>query len=404
MSYIDRTSHIHKFGGEIWYVNASMASSGAGTRPDIAFKTITEAVTASATGDMISVKAGTYVEDVVLGAAGSKDSLELRCEIGTILDGTGTCLTVAGNYSKVTCPGGAIKVTPADTQTGVLVTGVFCYLEEIRVSCNDLGDCGFDIVGGGADLRRCRVSSVQAVGEAAAFIITGDKIKLEDCCTGGNAATTGFKVEATADKARIKSCGSQGHTVCGFCVDTGATNGVVEDCYSGGLDGAPVGTSLEGWAWDLSVDEEVFHSTDISASTASGYDNLFKVTGSVNIVFIYGDVHEAIDATVNDIKLALYDGASTNITNDVNTASAPVKSLFIKTKLAANAMELMKSDAASINESSSQNKGALPFVITAKNGTDTFIRAVWDGADSVGEIHWHCHWERITEDGFVEGV
>ena len=404
MSYLDRTKHIHKFGGDIWYVNAGMAASGNGKTPDQAFKTVTEGVTASSSGDMINVATGTYVENIVLGEAGVKDSLELYCETGVVLDGTGTCLTMAGNYCSIYSSESSLVITPASGQTGVSVTGNFCNVADIRASCNSTADIGIDVAAAatGTVIHNCRPSNPLI----AAFKVQGDKTKIYDSNTGGEPADTsiGYWVTNTCNKCRIFDCSSQGHATAGIQVDDGCTNGSVVNFNSGGGDGAPIGTTLEGWSWDIKVDDEVFHTTDISAPTAAGYDNLFKVTGSVNITFIYGDVKEAIDASVDNIKLTLDDGASTDITGNVDTASAPVKSLFIKTKLAANGMELMSSAAASINESSSERKGALPFIITAKEGSDTFIRAVWSGADSVGEIHWHCHWEKVSEDGFVEGV
>ena len=60
--------------------------------------------------------------------------------------------------------------------------------------------------------------------------------------------------------------------------------------------------------------------------------------------------------------------------------------------------------AISLNEDSTGKKGALSFILTAKAGADNFIRAEWSGADSVGEIHWHCQWEPLSENGFVEAV
>jgi len=35
---------------------------------------------------------------------------------------------------------------------------------------------------------------------------------------------------------------------------------------------------------------------------------------------------------------------------------------------------------------------------------DTFIRANWSGNAASGELHWHCKWEPLTDDGFVEPV
>ena len=63
MSYIDRTSHIPKFGGELWFVSKGSGSdSNDGTTPDTAFETIGAAISACAAGDGITIMAGTYTE------------------------------------------------------------------------------------------------------------------------------------------------------------------------------------------------------------------------------------------------------------------------------------------------------------------------------------------------------
>lgn len=411
MAYLDKTKHIHKFGGEIWYVRASMASSGTGKTPDTAFQTITEAVTASSSGDMINVMAGTYVENVVLGEAGVKDSLELYCELGVVLDGTGTCLTVAGNYCRVNCPDGAIKVTPAADQTGVLITGQFAYLAEIRVSAGGVGDCGFDIVGAGADLRRCRCSSVKAAGEASAFVITGDKIKLEDCCTGGDGgATYGFKIEGTADKFRVKNCSSQGHGSCGFCVDTSASNGVIKDCNSGGGDGPFTNNGthciFSNFSYDGSVQD--FNTPVVKTTTFAGADttyNIFKITGAVKIQDIIGHVTTVLPATASDIHLELYStGGTVDLTKAVGApdlASLPVASILVRTDDSSEALKTASSATPTIIEYGAK-AASVEFQAVADADQDTYIRLNITAALASGAIHWHCRYIPITDDGFVE--
>jgi len=412
MSRLDRTYNIPKFGGTIYYVDGTNGNNAnVGKKPDNAFATIGQATSTVVSGDAISVRAGTYVEDVVLGVAGTKDHIELWCEIGVVLDGTGTCLTVAGNNCRVTCPGGAIKVTPADTQTGVLITGTFAYLNEIRVSCGGLGDCGFDIVGGGADLRRCRCSSVKAAGEAAAFVITGDKIKLEDCCTGGDSvATCGFKIEATADKARLRNCSSQGHSTCGFCIDTGATNAVISKCSSGGGDGPFSNDGTDCIFSDFHHDGSSggFDTPVVKTTTFSGADttyNIFKVTGIIRINNILGHITTVIPNTASAIHLEVYStGGTVDLTDNVgapNIAQAPVGSLLVKTDDSTEPLDYASAATPAIIEYGAK-AASVDVNIVADADQDTYIRLSITNALASGAIHWHCNWEPISDGGFLE--
>ena len=412
MSFIDRTANIPKFGGKIHYVDGTNGNdANGGLRPNDALATIGQATTNAVTGDAINVRAGTYVEDVVLGEAGVKDFLELWCEIGVVLDGTGTCLTVAGNSCRVICREGAMKVTPAADQTGVLVTGTFCYLAEIRVPAGGVGDCGFDIVGAGADLRRCRCSSVKAAGEAAAFVITGDKIKLEDCIAGGDGgATTGYKIEGTADKFRLINCGSQGHSTGGFYIHTSASNGVIKDCSSGGGDGPfhNHGTDciFSDFAYDGAIQD--FNTPVTKTTTFAGAPteyNIFKITGIVRIQDIVGHVTTVIPNTSSSIHLSVYStGGEVNLTNsvsapDINTA--PVESLLVRVDDSTEALEYKSSATPAIIEYGSR-AASVEVNVIADDDQDTYIRVNLTAALASGAIHWHCHYVPISDDGFVE--
>jgi len=235
MTYLpDTTKHIPKFGSEIWYVNNSATDdTGPGTDPDTAFKTIGAGLTAASAGDAIVITAGTYTET---GLDVDKNNIELWFEIGAIIaPASGTALTISADYCRVICREGALSITPAAGETGVEISGIFCYLAEIRVACSSSALIGFDITGNGADLRRCRCSAPLT----AAFKIQGNKIKLEDCCTGGESgdSSIGYWITNSCDKTRLINCGSQGHETSGYQVDSGCTNVVASNCHSGGGDG-----------------------------------------------------------------------------------------------------------------------------------------------------------------------
>ena len=414
MSELDRTKHIPKFGGEIWYVSkGSGADTNSGTGPDDAFETIDAAITAASSGDGITVMAGTYVEDVVLGTAGSKDHLEMWCEIGTVLDGTGTCLTVAGNYCRVTCREGALKVTPAAGQTGVLVTGQFCYLAEIRVTGVSIANIGFDIGsadgdqadGGGADLRRCRCSAPLV----AAFKVQADKVKLEDCCTGGCAgdSSIGFWVTNTAEMIRIKDCGSQGHEAAGYQIDTGCTNVGILNCSSGSGDGRWIDVDSIGVWSNFTYDDEMFKTQTLTANNTTASDNIFKFTGAVEVEYIYGHVTTVFSADIDDVYLNAWDGANNvpitkSTTFDMDAAA--VGGYIHKTADADTVLSLMASDQVRLYEDDSKFGVDRTFILNAKNDTTCYVRMTYTTTDAPasGAIHWHCRWKPLTDDGFLE--
>jgi len=404
--------NIPRFTGTIYYVDAGQSDdTGNGLTPGTAKKTIQAAIDTASAGDAITIKGGSYTEDVDM----DENYLELWPEVGTtITASSGAALTLSATGCKVWCPGGALKVVPVGNGTGVLVTGTFCYLSDIRVSCGSSGDLGF-YVGSAADntdgngtvLTNCKAASPLV----AAFKVQADKVHLIECCTGGEVADTsiGFWVLPDAsgviDKPRLRNCGSQGHATAGYQIDSGVTSGVVESCYSGGGDGKWTDAD-DSCVWSkFSYDDNLYSTTTFTA--AAGSDNLFEIFGSVNVKYIYGDVSEAIHADVNNLKLELYDGAASDITGNVDTASAPIGSLFMKTKTLGNAMSLDSAAAATTNEDSTGRKGAFGFVLTAKNSGNTYIRATWSGAAGggvTGIVHWHILWEPLTEDGFIKSV
>ena len=105
---------MRQFGGEIWYVDGTNGSdSNTGKRPGDAFATIGAAISACAVGDAIVVRATTYTET---GLDLNVDGVEMWFEIGAqITPASGTALTISRNSCRVTCDGGALKITPAET-------------------------------------------------------------------------------------------------------------------------------------------------------------------------------------------------------------------------------------------------------------------------------------------------
>ena len=400
--YFQEIIHIPKFGGELWFVSKDSGDdNNIGTTPNDAFETIGAAITACSAGDAITVMAGTYTET---GIDLSKNNVEMWFEIGVILNpASGDCLTISGNYCWVGCDRGALRINnDAGANTGVLITGNWAYLSEIRVTCASTGTIGYDIQGDGCDLRRCRCSSPLT----AAFKVQGDKTKLENCCTGGEVADTsiGYWITNSCDKSRIKDCGSQGHSMAGFQVDTGCTNGVIENFYSGGGDGKWTDADSTTVISNLSYPETKYKGITFTTTGAQTY-NLFRVYGTVLIQTINAHVTTTICDNLTLPKLETWDGtAAIEITDDDGGAltDLPVGSYIVKSGKVANGLEVFDASAASVGDQWDAKKAA--FSVTAKAGVATYIRFNCTSTTTppTGALHWHVEWEPKTDDGFLE--
>jgi len=145
------------------------------------------------------------------------------------------------------------------------------------------------------------------------------------------------------------------------------------------------------------------------AGGGGSQDNIFKVSGCVEIHYIYGDVHTILNADVDNIYLDLWDGTSSvEITDNggggTDTNSADVGSVFIKSEIATTAITLLQSNQGRVEENTSFRLPRTPFILNQKKDTNTYIRVVYSGVATSGAIHWHCKWEPLTEDGFVEAA
>jgi len=393
--------HISAFGGSIWYVNKGTGSNAnSGISPDAAFETIGAAIAAMATGDAITIKAGTYVET---GLDLSKNACEMWFEAGAIIDPpTGTALIISGNYCKVWNPGHSVSITPAASQTGLIISGNFCYVSDIRVNAASSANIGFDITGGGCVLLNCRCASPLT----AAFKVQGDKAKLEDCCTGGEVANAsiGFWITNSCDKTRLRECSSQGHSTAGYQIDAGCTNGLVKDCASGGGDGKWIDVDRTAVWSDLTYDKLIYKTTTF-AGVATEY-NIFKVTGSVRVGDISGHVETIIENVASTIHLELFSSnASIDITDapGVNIQAAVVGAQLVRNGPSTEALGAGNPNSTpAVIENTAWKDPKTEIDLVEDDSQDTYIRIVLSAALASGAIHWHAVWTPLTGNGFLE--
>jgi len=266
------STHTQLFTGAVFYVDAEVADDTEdGTTPRKAKKTINAAIgAASVYGDAIIVKAGTYVEDVVM----SKANMEMYFEKGAILDGTGTCLTVSGGYCKVVGP---VLITPAADQIGVVIDtlGSNDFYKMKVIGAASAG--GFDIDTALNDFHDCRVGGVKA--DAKAWDIGGSSNVLNSCSTNGTTTSYGYYVHGAGAlvRGKLSGCTSTGHQTSGYYLDN-ITGMTVVDCSSGAGDGAREDVN-DANAWcGYCFDQDVVKANTLSVAGGGGTSeyNLYK--------------------------------------------------------------------------------------------------------------------------------
>jgi len=399
---IDGINHITKFSGVIYYVDPTNGNDGNdGKDPHNAVATITHAIDIASAGDAVQLLAGTYNEDVDI----NKNSMELWAEVGAVINAqAGAGLTVSGHYCIVLCKnGGDVIVNPVSNGTGLVASGNLGFIQNVRIPCASSGDIGFDVTGTGVVLTDCKAADPLI----AAFKIQGDQVRLDYCLTGGKAADTsiGYWFTNSCDKPRMRSCSSQGHITAGYQVDTGVTNGLADNCVSGGGDGNRIDVD-HAFVWAKYTYDNVID-TEITFAGADTTYNLFKVTGSVKVNNIYGLVETVIPNTSSSMHLSLYStGGEVDITNNVGAPdidTAPVGSLLIRIGNATDVLIYRSAATPTVAEATAKNPED-PVICTADYDQDTYIRINLTAALASGMMHWHCDWEPLGDNGWLEAA
>ncbi len=231
-------NHSKFFGGVVRYVSKSGNDDNGGSTPDLAKLTIASVIAASSAGDAISVKAGTYTEDINMNLAG----LELWGEIGATLVGT---LTLSAN----SCRTKEMIIQPANA-VGILLSSSYCKIEDTHVIGTPT--TGFDINGTYNIIRDCKCIGHTVTG----FDISNTTNHLFRCSShGALAGTRGFYVShANADYIHLEHCVSIGNDTAGFQVVANANFLFADRCSSGGGDGTRVDAGTNNM-WVAFVDQ-----------------------------------------------------------------------------------------------------------------------------------------------------
>ncbi len=196
-------------------MSRQVLSVGPGDR----FSTIGEALAAARTGALISVRPGTYAENLVihtrvtLTAAEGRGTVEIRPRSGSVIALRADAVMI----SELTLRGGDSELPAVDVRRG----------QAAFDGCEIVGAAWTAMLAGGTGslaLRDCRVSNPQGAG----VVVTSTTPTTVESCTLEHLGTSGI-VLAEQGEARIRDCTVRGARGNGLLAN-GETRGTVEDC------------------------------------------------------------------------------------------------------------------------------------------------------------------------------
>ena len=136
--------------------------------------------------------------------------------------------------------------------------------------------------------------------------------------------------------------------------------------------------------------------------------NIFQITGAVNIVKFFGVVATALAADVTGAYLEIDDGTAqvvlTLVAGAPDISSLPVGSFLVKANLATSILSVHSAAAAALSEVVRNTIFSKFGVIQKTGGVATYIRLTRAGAGASGKIHWHCIWEALSDDANIVAV
>ena len=145
------------------------------------------------------------------------------------------------------------------------------------------------------------------------------------------------------------------------------------------------------------IEKEATH-----AGTGTQVFNILQLTGSVVVTEQWGVITEITTLTnLTSMYADLWDGTlAVPLTNNGATLSGvPVGTLFTRDKLSTSAFSVNSAATGSMLENLDSKKVGRPFVITQKNGVDTFIRLHFTTTDNPVSFKVKIHFEYYPING-----
>lgn len=145
----------------------------------------------------------------------------------------------------------------------------------------------------------------------------------------------------------------------------------------------------------------------LSASATTENLNLFKLTGNVKIKKIYGVLEEKTTLTnMTDCGFGLYDGSAEVAITKLTTlamSTAVVGAIVAKTAPNTAIATFLPATVGGVIEGASLSKVDYEFIITKKNGANTYIRFNYTTTDAPidAKMRFYVEYESI-DGGYLE--
>lgn len=149
-------------------------------------------------------------------------------------------------------------------------------------------------------------------------------------------------------------------------------------------------------------------SSTLSASNTTASNIIFNLTGSIQVLALYGVVTTVLSSNITAAFWRLNDQTAQpdiSLSTGTTLSSAAVGSVITRKALAATALTFINSSAARITESSAVNLGFFsPFVLTQKTAgvqTDIEFRYTTTNTPATGVIQFFLKWLPISSDAQI---
>ena len=144
--------------------------------------------------------------------------------------------------------------------------------------------------------------------------------------------------------------------------------------------------------------------TTINKAAGSHNINVFKVHGSVQIIEQIAEIKRAGTLTnCTAVYADLYDGTNTVDLTESSTGAtlsgAPVGSVFTRDQDSSNAYTVALADECRLTETANTKQLGYPFIVTQKNGADTYIRFNFTTTDDPIDFDMHIRFVWRGVDG-----
>jgi hypothetical protein len=145
----------------------------------------------------------------------------------------------------------------------------------------------------------------------------------------------------------------------------------------------------------------------LAVSNTTGSTVLCTITGSVQVLSLWGAVTTVLSANVTAAHLRTNDQSATvdvTLNTGVTLSAAPVGSIISRTGLVATALTLKSNAAGAFQDATTAgNDVYTPFNLTKKTGAVTTLdfRYTTTDAPSSGVITWYLTWVPLSADGSI---